>query len=71
MRYAVLLVGSTMTLLVVFWLGYIVGTDAAEPELLRVRLEAAKATRSIKQLTRSTLLAMALEAESRKRRFTR
>ena len=67
-RLVLLLASSTVTLLVVFWLGYIVGIDNAEPELLRVRLEAAKAARSIRTLTRSTLLAMALEAQRRRLR---
>jgi hypothetical protein len=61
----VLAVGMVLTL--TYLLGFRLGGDSWLGELQRVRAEAAAAQRQLHELTRSAIVAMAEEAEKRRR----
>ncbi|HVF74605.1 MAG TPA: hypothetical protein VM938_06110 [Acidimicrobiales bacterium] len=52
-----------MVVMAMFLLGFRLGGDHWQSELLRVRLEAARAERQLHDLTRQTFVAMAEQAE--------
>ena len=57
---------TVVALVAVFLLGFKLGGDPTQSELLRVRVEAAKAERRLHDLTRDAFVAMANAAERRR-----